>query len=59
VPFLIGSATVVLAAMAFASVHRALSAADAGLVHQPEVDDVDRLERERELAVGAAVGNEG
>jgi MFS transporter, ACDE family, multidrug resistance protein len=59
VPFLIGSATVVLAALAFASVHRALTAADAGLVHQPEVDDLDRVERESELAVGAAVGNEG
>jgi MFS family permease len=59
VPFLIGSATVLLAAVAFASVHRALTAADAGLVHQPEVDDLDRVERTRELAVGAAVGNEG
>jgi hypothetical protein len=45
--------------VAFASVHRALTAADAGLVHQPEVDDLDRVERTRELAVGAAVGNEG
>jgi MFS transporter, ACDE family, multidrug resistance protein len=59
VPFLIGAATVVLAALAFAVVHRALTAADAGLVQQPEVDALDRIEREDELAVGAAVGNEG
>jgi hypothetical protein len=39
-------------------VHRALGAADRGDVHQPEPTELDRVEREDSLQVGAGVGNE-
>ncbi|HET6875954.1 MAG TPA: MFS transporter [Jatrophihabitans sp.] len=58
VPFLLGAATVLFAAIALATVHRALAAADRGEVPQPELDDLDRVEREDELEVGAVIGNE-
>src|SRR5690349_150586 len=58
VPFLIGAGTVVVAALVLTTVHRALGAADAGLVQQPETTDLDRLEREDELPVSAGIGNE-
>jgi MFS family permease len=58
VPFILGAATVVAAGVALASVHGALRAADRGETPQPEFDELDRVEREDELAVGAAYGNE-
>ncbi len=57
VPFVLGAATVVLAAVVLSTVHRALDAADRGLIAQPEPTALDRLEREDELEVGAALGN--
>lgn len=57
VPFLIGTATVLAAAIVLSTVHRALDAADRGEIAQPELNDLDRLEREDELEVGAAIGN--
>jgi MFS transporter, ACDE family, multidrug resistance protein len=58
VPFLLGAGTVLVAAGVLGTVHRALAAADRGEVAQPELDDLERLEREDELAVAAGVGNE-
>jgi MFS family permease len=58
VPFVLGAGTVVLAAFVLATVHRALAAADRGEVVQPELDELDRVERLEELQVGAAIGSE-
>jgi predicted MFS family arabinose efflux permease len=57
VPFLIGTATVLLAAVVLSTVHGALDAADRGEIAQPELSDLDRVEREDELQVGAGLGN--
>ena len=57
VPFLIGAATVVAAAIVLTTVHKALDAADRGLVAQPELTDLDRVEREDEVQVSAGLGN--
>jgi predicted MFS family arabinose efflux permease len=56
-PFLIGAGTILVAALVLVTVHGALSAADRGEVAQPELDDVDRVEREADLAVGATLGS--
>ena len=55
---MIGAGTVVLAAVLLSTVHGALTRADEGAVAQPEVDDLDRVEREDELQVAAGIGNE-
>jgi MFS family permease len=57
-PFAIAAGSVVLAAVVLSTVHRALTSADRGEIAQPEVDDLDRVEREDEVQVGAAFGNE-
>jgi MFS transporter, ACDE family, multidrug resistance protein len=57
VPFLIGAATVVAAALVLTTVHKALDAADRGEVAQPELTDLDRAEREDEMQVSAGLGN--
>ena len=54
----IGAGTVVVAAVLLSTVHGALTAADRGETGQPELDDVDRAEREDELQVAAGIGNE-
>jgi MFS family permease len=57
VPFLIGTGTILLAALVLSTVHRALDAADRGEIAQPELDELDRVEREEELQVGVGLGN--
>ncbi|MDQ1749630.1 MAG: transporter, family, multidrug resistance protein, partial [Pseudonocardiales bacterium] len=57
VPFLIGTGTLLLAAVVLSTVHRALDAADRGEIAQPELNELDRFEREEELQVGAGLGN--
>jgi MFS family permease len=57
VPFLIGTATILLAAVALTTVHRALDAADRGEIAQPELDEHDRVERQEALQVAAGLGN--
>jgi predicted MFS family arabinose efflux permease len=57
VPFLIGAATILAAAIVLTSVHRALSAADRGEVVQPERSDLDRVEREDDAQVAAGIGS--
>jgi len=58
VPFLLGTGFVLLAAAVLNTVHRALDAADRGEVSQPELDELDRVEREDALQVAAGLGNE-
>jgi ACDE family multidrug resistance protein len=58
VPFLLGTAAVLVGVVVLSTVHRALDAADRGEIPQPELDDLDRVEREDALQVGAALGNE-
>lgn len=57
VPFLIGSATLIAAALVLTTVHSALDAADRGEIAQPELNDLDRVEREDALQIGAGLGN--
>jgi MFS transporter, ACDE family, multidrug resistance protein len=57
VPFLIGTAAVLAAALTLSTVHGALDAADRGEIAQPELNDVDRVEREDDLQVAAGIGN--
>jgi predicted MFS family arabinose efflux permease len=57
VPFLLGTGTVLLAAIVLATVHRGLAAADRGETYQPERNELDQIEREDDLQVGAALGN--
>jgi MFS transporter, ACDE family, multidrug resistance protein len=58
VPFLIGTGTLVLAAIVLSTVHAAIDAADRGEVVQPERNALDRAEREDELQIGAGIGSE-
>jgi MFS family permease len=58
VPFVLGAGTLIVAGLVLTTVHGALAAADRGEVVQPELDELDRVEREDELQVGAALGNE-
>jgi MFS family permease len=58
VPFLLGAGTVLAAALVLGTVHRTLTAADRGEIAQPETDELDRVEREDALEVGAGIGNE-
>jgi predicted MFS family arabinose efflux permease len=58
VPFLIGTGTVLAAALVLTTVHRALDTADRGEIAQPELNQLDRLEREDELQVAAGLGND-
>lgn len=57
VPFLLGTATVIVAALVLSTVHGALDAADRGEIAQPELDQLDLVEREDELQIGAALSN--
>ena len=47
-----------LAAVLLSTVHTALTRADEGAVAQPELDELDRVERAEALPIGAAIGNE-
>jgi MFS transporter, ACDE family, multidrug resistance protein len=57
VPFLIGTGTVLAAALVLSTVHGALDAADRGEMVQPELNELDRVEREDGLQVAAGIGN--
>jgi MFS transporter, ACDE family, multidrug resistance protein len=58
VPFLLGAASVVVAALVLSTVHRALTVADRGEIAQPELTELDRIEREDAVPVGAGIGSE-
>jgi len=57
-PFYIAVATLVAATVILSTVHRSLEDADGGDVEQPELDELDRIEREDDLQIGAGIGNE-
>jgi predicted MFS family arabinose efflux permease len=59
VPFVIACGTLLVAAVVLSTAHRTLRDADRGAVVQPEYDELDRLEREDDLQVGAGIGSEG
>ncbi|MGI8677293.1 MAG: MFS transporter [Jatrophihabitans sp.] len=56
-PFAIGAGTLVAAAMLLSTVHGALDRADRGEIAQPEPDELDVVERENAVQVGAGIGN--
>jgi MFS transporter, ACDE family, multidrug resistance protein len=58
VPFLIGTATLLAAAVTLSTVHTALEAADRGEVSQPELNDLDRIERVNQDQVAVGLGNQ-
>jgi predicted MFS family arabinose efflux permease len=58
VPFLLGAGTVLLAAVVLSTVHRAVTAADRGEVHQPELSELAEVERLDGVEVAAGIGNE-
>jgi ACDE family multidrug resistance protein len=57
VPFLLGTGTVLAAGLVLSTVRGALDAADRGEVAQPELNELDRVEREDGLQVAAGIGN--
>ncbi|RPE76090.1 MULTISPECIES: MFS transporter [unclassified Frondihabitans] len=57
VPFLLGAATLVAAAMVLSTAHKALTAADRGKVAQPEIDELDRVENRDVFPAAEAIGN--
>jgi ACDE family multidrug resistance protein len=57
VPFLLGTGTLLVAALVLSTVRRDLAAADAGKMSQPELNDLDRVEREDEIQVAAGLGS--
>ena len=56
VPFLLGAATIIAAALVLATVRPALDAADRGEVVQPERSEVDQFEHDERLTVAAGHG---
>jgi MFS transporter, ACDE family, multidrug resistance protein len=48
---------VLVAAVVLSTVHEALDAADRGEVRQPELDDLDRAEREDAVQIAAGLGS--
>jgi MFS transporter, ACDE family, multidrug resistance protein len=57
IPFFLGTATLVAAAIVLASVHKALQAADRGEFAQPVVTELDAIENANPLPGAAAIGN--
>ena len=57
IPFLLGSATLIAAAIVLGRVHKALAAADRGEIAQPIITELDKFEDENPFPSAAAVGN--
>ncbi|HMH58363.1 MAG TPA: MFS transporter [Galbitalea sp.] len=57
VPFLLGTATLVAAAIILGSVHKALVAADRGEIAQPVITQLDEIENENPFPGATAIGN--
>ena len=57
VPFLLGTATLVAAAIVLSRVHAALAAADRGEIAQPALTELDEIENEDPFPGAAAIGN--
>jgi ACDE family multidrug resistance protein len=59
VPFLLGTATLLAAAIVLSTVHASLAAADRGEIAQPELDALDAAEDENPFPEATTVGNAG
>jgi MFS transporter, ACDE family, multidrug resistance protein len=57
VPFLLGTATLVAAAIILSRVHNALTAADRGEIAQPALTQLDEIENEDPFPGATAIGN--
>ena len=57
VPFFLGAATLVAAAIVLTRVHKALDAADRGEIAQPVTSALDQVENDNPLAGAAGIGN--
>jgi MFS transporter, ACDE family, multidrug resistance protein len=57
IPFLLGTATLLAAAIILSRVHAALTAADRGEIAQPVLTDLDQAENENPFPGAAAIGN--
>jgi ACDE family multidrug resistance protein len=57
VPFLLGTATLVAAAIILGRVHKALVAADRGEIAQPVITQLDEIENENPFPGATAIGN--
>ncbi|HEY4269335.1 MAG TPA: MFS transporter [Galbitalea sp.] len=57
VPFLLGAATLIAAAIVLSLAHKALVAADRGEVAQPVTSELDQIENDNPLPGAAGIGN--
>jgi ACDE family multidrug resistance protein len=57
IPFLLGAAALVAAAIVLGTVHKVLAAADRGEVAQPVTTELDQIENDNPLPGAAAIGN--
>jgi ACDE family multidrug resistance protein len=57
VPFLIGTATIIAAALVLSTVRHDLDAADRGEIVQPELNELDRFEHQEQMPAAAGLGN--
>jgi ACDE family multidrug resistance protein len=57
IPFLLGTATLIAAAIILSRVHNALTAADRGEIAQPVITDLDKVENENPFPGATAIGN--
>ena len=57
VPFFLGAATLIAAAIVLTRVHKALDAADRGEIAQPVTSALDQVENDNPLAGAAGIGN--
>jgi predicted MFS family arabinose efflux permease len=57
VPFFLGTATLLVAAVVLSRVHKALTAADRGEIAQPVVTELDEVENDNPFPSATAIGN--
>jgi ACDE family multidrug resistance protein len=57
VPFLLGTVTLVAAAIILGTVHRTLTAADRGEIAQPVITELDEIENEDPFPGAVGIGN--
>jgi ACDE family multidrug resistance protein len=57
IPFLLGTATLIAAAIILSTVHKSLAAADRGEIAQPILDELDKAETENPFPGATAIGN--
>jgi MFS transporter, ACDE family, multidrug resistance protein len=57
IPFLLGTATLIAAAIILSRVHKALTAADRGEIAQPVITALDKAENENPFPGATAIGN--